>query len=82
MRRIELKLYHKDKHGSLRCLVGNVEDHLDLLSHQYLCKKELSNVGVKVSGNPVFGVIQGNIVDDELKKRYNIKHHTEMSNES
>ena len=82
MKRIELKLYHKDKWGSLRTLVGNVEDHLDLLSHPMLCKRELKSVGVEVSGSPVFGVIQGNIVDDELKKRYNIKHHTEMSNES
>ena len=72
MNRVELKLYHKDKHGSLRCLVGNVEDHLDLLSHQYLCKKELKSAGIEVSVDPVFGVIQGNVVDGELKKRYNI----------
>lgn len=82
MKRVELKLYHKDREDNLRCLVGNVEDHLDLLSHQYLCKKELSNVGIKVGGSPVFGVIQGNVVDDVLKKRYNIKHHTELNNES
>jgi hypothetical protein len=68
-----MKLYHKDKHGSLRCLVGNVEDHLDLLSHPMLCKRELSNVGIEChKTSPVFGVIQGNIVDGELKKRYNI----------
>ena len=79
MRRVELKLYHKDKEDNLRCLVGNCEDHLDLLSHTMLCKRELSNVGVKVSGNPVFGVVQGNLVDDVLKKRYNIKHTTEIN---
>ena len=72
MNRVELKLYHKDKHGSLRCLAGNCADHLDLLSHQYLCKKELKGAGIEVSKSPVFGVIQGNIVDDGLKKRYNI----------
>jgi len=72
MNRVELKLYHKDKYGSLRCLVGNIEDHLDLLSHQYLCKRELKNVGIEVSDSPVFGVIQGNIGDGVLKKRYNI----------
>ena len=60
MNRVELKLYHKDKWGSLRTLVGNVEDHLDLLSHPMLCKRELSNVGIEVSRSPVFGVIQGN----------------------
>ena len=71
MNRIELKLYHKDKWGSLRCLVGNVEDHLDILSHQYLCKKELKSAGIEChKTNPVFGVIQGNVVDDKLKKRY------------
>lgn len=74
MRRVELKLYHKDKHNSLRTLVGNCEDHLDLLSHQMLCKKELRNVGIETSKSPVFGVVQGNIVDEVLKKRY-----TEMS---
>jgi len=80
MRRVELKLYHRDKENNLRCLVGNCADHLDLLSHQYLCKRELSNVGIECNKtNPVFGVVQGNIVDDKLKKRYNIKHHTEMN---
>jgi hypothetical protein len=79
MRRVELKLYHKDKEDNLRCLVGNVEDHLDLLSHQYLCKKELKSSGIEVSRSPVFGVIQGNVSDDVIKKRYNIKHHTELN---
>jgi len=64
MHRVELKLYHKDKWGSLRCLVGNCEDHLDLLSHPMLCKKELSKVGIEChKTSPVFGVIQGNVVD-------------------
>lgn len=72
MNRVELKLYHKDKQDNLRCLVGNCEDHLDLLSHHMLCKRELKNVGIEVSDSPVFGVIQGNIGDDVLKKRYNI----------
>ena len=79
MKRAELKLYHKDKHGSLRCLVGNCEDHLDLLSDPRLCKRELKDAGIEVSGSPVFGIIQGNIVDGELEKRYNVKHHTEMN---
>lgn len=83
MKRIELKLYHKDKWGSLRTLVGNVEDHLDLLSHPMLCKRELKSVGIEChKTNVVFGVIQGNVSDDVIKKLYNIKHHTEMSNES
>lgn len=80
MKRIELKLYHKDKWGSLRCLVGNVEDHLDLISHQMLCKKELRKVGIEThKTNIVLGVVQGNIVDEVLKKRYNVKHYTEMN---
>ena len=79
MNRVELKLYHKDKHGSLRCLVGNCGEHLDLLSNPRLCKRELKNTGIEVSGSPVFGIIQGNIVDGELKKRYNIKRHTEIN---
>lgn len=70
MKRVELKLYHKDKYDTLRTLVGNCEDHLDLLSHQMLCKKELRKAGVETSKQPVFGIIQGNIVDDKLKKRY------------
>lgn len=70
MNRMELKLYHKDKYDTLRALVGNVEDHLDLLSHPMLCKKELRKAGVETSKKPVFGIIQGNIVDDKLKKRY------------
>lgn len=72
MHRVELKLYHRDKHETLRTLIGNVEDHLDLLSHPMLCKRELKSAGIEVSVNPVFGVIQGNVVDGELKKRYNI----------
>lgn len=80
MKRVELKLYHRDKQDNLRCLVGNVEDHLDLLSHPMLCKKELRKVGIEChKTNVVFGVIQGNIVDDVLKKRYNIKHTTEIN---
>lgn len=79
MKRVELKLYHKDKHNNLRTLVGNCQDHLDLLSHQMLCKKELRKAGVETSKSPVFGVIQGNIVDDKLKKRYKVKHHTEVN---
>ena len=77
MRRVELKLYHKDKEDNLRCLVGNVEDHLDLLSHTMLCKRELKSAGIEVSVNPVFGVIQGNIVDNVLKERY--KHWSELN---
>ena len=78
MRRVELKLYHRDECGSLRCLVGNCEDHLDLLSHQYFCKKELKSAGIEChKTNAVFGVIQGNVVDDVLKKRY--KHWSELS---
>ena len=77
MKHLELKLYHKDKYDNLRTLVGNVEDHLDLLSHQMLCKKELSKAGVETSKQPVFGVIQGNIIDDKLKMLYCVKHHTE-----
>ena len=69
MKRVELKLYHKDKHGSLRCLVGNCEDHLDLLSNPRLCKMELKNAGIEVSGSPVFGIIQGNIVDEALEDK-------------
>ena len=62
MERVELKLYHKDKEDNLRCLVGNCEDHLDLLSHQYLCKKELKSAGIEChKTSPVFGVIQGNV---------------------
>lgn len=80
MRRVELKLYHRDKYETLRTLVGNVEDHLDLLSHPMLCKKELRKVGIEChKTNVVFGVIQGNIDDDVLKKRYNIKHATEIN---
>ena len=45
MNRVELKLYHRDKHGSLRCLVGNCEDHLGLLSRPMLCKRELKMLG-------------------------------------
>lgn len=70
MKRAELKLYHKDKYDTLRTLVGNCEDHLDLLSHQMLCKKELRKAGVETSKSPVFGIIQGNIIDEVLKKRY------------
>lgn len=71
MNRMELKLYHKDKYNTLRTLVGNVEDHLDLLSHQMLCKRELRKVGIEThKTNIVLGVIQGNIIDDKLKKRY------------
>ena len=78
MNRVELKLYHKDKWGSLRTLVGNVEDHLDLLSHPMLCKRELKIAGIEChKTNAVFGVIQGNIVDDVLKKRY--KHWSELN---
>lgn len=78
MKRVELRLYHKDKEDNLRCLVGNCADHLDLLSHQYLCKKELSNVGIEChKTNAVFGVIQGNVTDDVLKKRY--KHWSELN---
>ena len=78
MNRIELKLYHKDKQGNLRCLVGNVEDHLDLLSHHMLCKRELKNAGIEChKTNPVFGVVQGNIDDRELVKRY--KHWSELN---
>ena len=80
MHRVELKLYHRDKYNTLRTLVGNVEDHLDLLSHTMLCKKELRKVGIEChKTNVVFGVVQGNIDDGELKKRYNIRHHTEMN---
>ena len=79
MQRVQLKQYHKDKYDTLRTLVGNVEDHLDLLSHQMLCKRELGNVGIETSKQPVLGVIQGNIVDDKLKKRYKVKHHTEVN---
>ena len=69
MKRVELKLYHKDKHGSLRCLVGNFEDHLDLLSNPRLCKRDLKDAGIEVSGSPVFGIIQGNIVDEALEDK-------------
>ena len=79
MNRMELKLYHKDKYDTLRALVGNCEDHLDLLSHQMLCKRELGNVGIETSKSPVLGIIQGNIVDDKLKKRYNVKHYKEIN---
>lgn len=80
MRRVELKLYHKDEYDTLRCLVGNVEDHLDLLSHQMLCKRELRKVGIEThKTNIVLGVVQGNIVDDKLKKLYNVKHYTELN---
>lgn len=79
MKRVELKLYHKDKYNTLRCLVGNCGDHLDLLSHQMLCKKELGKAGVETSKQPVFGIVQGNIVDDKLKKRYKVRHYTEVN---